>query len=94
MDLDGNGKVSKEEKQVEDLDQVLGKLETDKIKNVPVEYIHFSIAKNNSNPEAKKFLLWVADHADADLHQFGYLKPEAKRLQGEKDKLQSFSAVK
>ena len=94
VDLDGNGKVSKEEKQVENLDQFLEKLETDKVKNVPVEYIHFSIAKNNSNPEARKFLLWVASHAEADLHQYGYLKPEAKRVQVEKDKLQSFSAVK
>jgi len=94
VDLDGNGKVSKEEKQVENLDQFLEKLETDKVKNVPVEYIHFSIAKNNSNPEARKFILWVASHAEADLHQYGYLKPEAKRVQVEKDKLQSFSAVK
>ena len=94
VDLDGNGKVSKEEKQLESLDQYLEKLETGQVKNVPIEYIHFSIAKNNSNPEARKFLLWVAGHADADLHQYGYLKPEAKRLQIEKDKLQSFSAVK
>ncbi|MBE9462796.1 hypothetical protein ACFP1I_30170 [Dyadobacter subterraneus] len=95
VDLDGNGRVSKEEKQNENLDQVLEKLETsDKVKNVPVEYVHFSIAKNNSNPEAKKFLLWVASHAEGDLHQFGYLKPEAKRLQGEKEKLERFSAVK
>jgi len=94
VDLDGNGKVSKEEKTVDNLDQFLEKLETEKVKNVPVEYVHFSIAKNNSNPEAKKFLLWVASHSDEDLHQFGYLKPEAKRLQVEKEKLERFSAVK
>lgn len=94
VDLDGNGRVSKEEKAVDNLDQFLQKLETEKVKNIPVEYVHFSIAKNNSNPEAKKFLLWVASHAEEDLHQFGYLKPEAKRLQLEKEKLERFSAVK
>jgi len=94
VDLDNNGRISKEEKQVDNLDLVLDKLESEKIKNVPVEYIHLSIAKNNSNPEAKKFLLWVASHGEQDLRKFGYLKPEPKRLQIEKEKLEKFSAVK
>ncbi|WP_221392425.1 substrate-binding domain-containing protein [Dyadobacter sp. NIV53] len=94
VDLDGNGKVSKEEKLVGNLDQVIEKLETEKVKNVPVEYINFSIAKNSTNLEAKKFLLWVASHGENDLHQFGYLKPDAKRLQLEKEKLEKFLAVK
>ncbi|QRR00977.1 hypothetical protein [Dyadobacter sandarakinus] len=94
VDLDGNGRVSKEEKALDNLDQVIAAVEADKIRNVPVEYLHFSIAKQNSNPEAKKFLLWVADHADKDLHQFGYLKGEPKRLADEKQKLEKFAAVK
>jgi phosphate transport system substrate-binding protein len=94
VDLDGNGRVSKEEKSLENLDQVIATLEADKIKNVPVENIHFSIGKNNSNPEAKKFLLWVAANADKDLHQFGYLKADAKRLADEREKLERFQAVK
>lgn len=94
VDLDNNGRISKEEKQIDNLDQILDKIEVEKVKNVPVEYIHLSIAKNNSNPEAKKFLLWVASHGEQDLRQFGYLKPEPKRLQNEKEKLEKFSAVK
>jgi phosphate transport system substrate-binding protein len=94
VDLDGNGRVSKEEKALENLDQVIANLENNKVKNVPVEYIHFSIDKHNSNPEAKKFLLWVAANADKDLHQFGYLKAEPKRLADEKEKLERFEAVK
>ncbi|GGB84157.1 hypothetical protein [Dyadobacter sediminis] len=94
VDQDNNGRITKEEKQVDNLDQIIDKLETDKVRNVPVEYIHLSIAKNNSNPEAKKFLLWVASHGEQDLRQFGYLKPEPKRLQNEKEKLERFSAVK
>lgn len=94
VDLDGNGRVSKEEKALENLDQVITSLENNKVKNVPIEYIHFSIDKHNSNPEAKKFLLWVAANADKDLHQFGYLKAEPKRLADEKEKLERFEAVK
>lgn len=94
VDLDGNGRVSKEEKSLENLDQVITTLEGEKLKNVPVENIHFSIDKHNSNPEAKKFLLWVAENADKDLHQFGYLKADAKRLAQEKEKLERFQAVK
>ena len=94
VDLDGNGRISKEEKALDNLDQLITSIETDKVKNVPVEYIHISIAKQSSNPEAKKFLLWVADNADKDLHQFGYLKPDAKRLQDEKAKLERLAAIK
>lgn len=94
VDLDGNGRVSKEEKSLENLDQVLSALEAEKIKNVPVADLHFSIDKHNSNPEAKKFLLWVAVNADKDLHQFGYLKADAKRLADGKEKLERFQAVK
>jgi phosphate transport system substrate-binding protein len=94
VDLDGNGRVSREEKSVEDLDRLLAGLENEKVKNVPVEYIHISIDKHNSNQEAKKFLLWVAANSGKDLQHFGYLKPDAKRLQGETEKLERFAAVK
>lgn len=94
VDLDGNGRISKEEKSLENLDQVLANIENEKVRNVPVEYIHLSIDKHNSNPEAKKFLLWVAENAHKDLQQFGYLKPDPKRLQDEKQKVERFAAVK
>jgi phosphate transport system substrate-binding protein len=94
VDFDGNGRVSKEEKQLDNLDQVMASLEAGKIKNVPIEYLHFSIGKNHSNPEARKFLLWVAAHAEKDLQQFGYLKPDAKKLEQEKANLEKLAAIK
>lgn len=93
VDLDGNGRISQEEKQVQDLDRVIARLETEKSKNVPIEYIHLSIAKNSTNAEAKKFLLWVAAQADTRLHQFGYLKPDPKRFLTEKEKVEKRLAV-
>ncbi|MCE7062036.1 substrate-binding domain-containing protein [Dyadobacter sp. CY343] len=89
VDLDGNGKVSKEEKALDSRDALIASLETQKVKNVPIEYIHFSIDKQNTNAEAKKFLLWVAENAEKDLHAFGYLKGETGRLVGDKEKLES-----
>ncbi len=94
VDLDGNGRVSKDEKLADDLDQLIAKLETEKVKNVPVEYIHFSIAKSNANPEAKRFLLWVASHGEAELHAYGYLKADPKRLHAERAKLEKLLAIK
>lgn len=94
VDLDGNGRVSKEEKQTDNLDQFLDKLENEKSKNVPQEYVHLSIGKNNTNPEAKRFLLWVASHSEADLRKFGYLKPDPKKVQLEREKLEKQLAVK
>lgn len=94
VDLDGNGKVSKEEKLADDLDQVIARLESGKTKNIPTEHIHLSIAKNSLSAEAKKFLLWVASRGEADLHHFGYLKADPKRLQVEIEKLEKFLAIK
>ena len=94
VDLDGNGKVGKDERVFDNLDKVLTTLESQKVSNVPVEYIHFSIDKNSTNTEATKFLLWVASNADKDLHNFGYLLPEAKRIESEKHRLEKFSALK
>ncbi|KAA0992512.1 hypothetical protein [Dyadobacter aurulentus] len=89
VDLDGNGKVSRDEKALGNREAWITALESQKVKNVPVEYIHFSIDRQNTNPEAKKFLLWVADNAEKDLHNFGYLKGESGRLNGDKEKLES-----
>jgi ABC-type phosphate transport system substrate-binding protein len=89
VDLDGNGKVTKDEKVLDSRELLIAAIENQKVKNVPIEYIHFSIDKSNTNAEARKFLLWVAENAEKDLHQFGYLKGENGRLLHEKEKLES-----
>ncbi|MDJ1479770.1 hypothetical protein QNI16_04680 [Cytophagaceae bacterium YF14B1] len=88
VDIDGNKRVSADEKFYDNLDIVLQKLEAAELKNVPIEYIHLSVLKNNTNPEAVKFLKWVFEHGQDNLHEFGFLKPDAKRFQQEKDHLQ------
>lgn len=86
VDTDNNGRVDKEEKAALNLDEVLAKLEEESPKNIPVEAIHLSIAKNNQNAEALRFLKWVLAHDQALLHAQGFLKPEPQRFQRDKQK--------
>lgn len=93
VDLNGNGKVSDTEKFYDLLDNVIERLETAEtgtIKNIPVEYLHLSIAKDKASEEAVRFLKWVNENGQGDLHDFGYLKPEAKRF--EKEKFNEFAS--
>jgi phosphate transport system substrate-binding protein len=87
VDLDGNGKVGKDERIYESLDKVIEVLEAGKVKNVPMGDLHISIGKNASNAEAEKFLQWVVANGQNDLHQFGFLHPDTKQLASQRQKL-------
>jgi phosphate transport system substrate-binding protein len=79
VDLNGNGKISDDEKFYSDLPAVIQHLEEKNqkdINNVPIEYLNFSVDKNGSSPEAIAFLQWVIQNGEHDLHAFGFLKPE------------------
>ena len=93
VDADDNGRVSKDEKFYGNLDELLTRLEEDtEIKNIPTEYFHLSIPKHGYNPEALKFLRWVIDNSQEDLHAFGFLKPDQKRFNAEKEKFDEFAS--
>jgi len=66
--------------------------EGSEIKNIPTEYFHLSIAKHGYNPEALKFLRWVIQNSQEDLHAFGFLKPDQKRFNAEKEKFEQFAS--
>jgi phosphate transport system substrate-binding protein len=87
VDLDNNGKVSSEEKVFTSLGSSIERLESAEVKNVPIEYLHVSISRKKSNAEALKFLQWILNNGRDNLHQFGFLKPDAQRFQKEKEKL-------
>lgn len=87
VDLNGNGKVSEDEKFYNDLPVIIQRLEESdpaEIINVPVEYLNFSVPRDNPHPEATAFLRWIIEHGQPDLHAFGFLKPEKARLENEK----------
>jgi ABC-type phosphate transport system substrate-binding protein len=84
VDLNGNDKVSDEEKVFGTLNNVITKIENSdakELKNLPVEYLHLSVDQKNATPEAVAFLKWVIKNGQADLHNFGYLLPQANRLE-------------
>jgi len=87
VDTDGNGRVNNDERFFDTVDNVISKLEEDDLKNIPVEYIHISISKNSTNAEAYRFLQWLTDNSQEDLHQFGFLKPDPKVFQKGKEKI-------
>lgn len=79
IDLNGNKKVSDEEKFYHNLDVVIDRLEHEdarNMKNLPVSYFHLSIDKENASKEAIDFLNWVNEHGRRHLHQFGFLVPQ------------------
>jgi hypothetical protein len=87
VDLNGNDRVSDDEKFYDNLPNVIQHLagaNTKDIRNVPIEYLHFSVAKSNASPEALSFIRWVIDNGLTDLQSFGFLPAEASRLQKEK----------
>jgi ABC-type phosphate transport system substrate-binding protein len=87
VDINGNGRISGDEKFYGDLGQVIERLEQEEISNIhniPTEYLHLSIDRSKTTPEAVHFLQWVIENGQADLHQFGYLKPEAEVFEREK----------
>ena len=93
VDLDGNGKVSDEEKIFDDLNVLINKLETSStkdIKGLPVAFLHLSIASKNSSPEAQAFVQWVKDNGHFYLHEFGYLSADgSKQSLGKADNVSS-----
>ncbi len=87
VDLNGNNKVSEDEKFYTDLPTVIQFLEEKpvaEITNVPTEYVNFSVTKNDPSPEAVAFLHWILEHGQNDLQAYGFLKPEKSRLEKEK----------
>ncbi len=73
IDLNGNGKLDKEEQIYDNLDQVLAYLESSKKASVPTEYLSFTTVKNSNNPEIQNFINWVTEYGQEFNHQYGFL---------------------
>jgi phosphate transport system substrate-binding protein len=92
VDLNGNDKVSDEEKIYSDIPTVISKIESaesKELRNLPIEYLHLSVDKKNATPEAVAFLKWVMENGSKDLHAFGYLLPQTTKK--EKEKFEQFA---
>jgi phosphate transport system substrate-binding protein len=87
IDLNGNGKLDAEENFYEKLDDVISKLETQKIPEIPVEYINISYPSQiiESNKNISIFLDWVLTKGQKYTHELGFLDFEPLELQKQKD---------
>jgi phosphate transport system substrate-binding protein len=94
VDTDDNGRVSNEEKERLTLDDLISKLEKGELENIPVEHLHLSIKKRGYNPEALKFLLFVIQNGQNDLHQFGFLTPDQRRFENERERFEHMASRK
>jgi phosphate transport system substrate-binding protein len=93
VDIDGNGKITDEEKFFQNESEVIERIEAKGgkgIKNIPVEYLHLSVDKKTASPEAIAFLVWVNENGERYLNEFGYLKPEPGR--SDKSKFKEFAS--
>lgn len=91
VDLDGNGRITKDERVYANLDVAIETLEGAKVKNVPVGDLHLSVQKTSTNTEAQKFLLWVAANGQGSLHKYGFLNPDLRKLESDREKLVQFT---
>jgi phosphate transport system substrate-binding protein len=79
VDVNGNDRVSDEEKFFSNRSVLIEKLSTANpkdIHNIPIESIHLSVDKKTATPEAIAFIQWVANNGLNNLKDFGYLVPE------------------
>jgi phosphate transport system substrate-binding protein len=91
VDLNGNDRISDDEKFYDELETVIERTENAEakdLKNLPIAFLHLSVDKKNATPEAIEFLKWINQNGQASLHQFGYLLPKADR---EKEKFEQFA---
>jgi len=83
VDIDDNGKINDGEKFFGNLDDVIRRIESAggrDVKNIPIEYLHLSVDKDNASAEAVAFLQWINENGQKHLNEFGYLLPESSRF--------------
>lgn len=82
LDADDNGRISDDERFYRSLGGLIERLETaeaKRIKNIPVEYLHLSVNRQDVSLDALVFLRWVNENAARYLKEYGFLQPEPNR---------------
>lgn len=94
-DLDGNKKITDNEKVYDHIDDAARALEALKVndaRNIPMGYLHLSVDSKRAGDEAIDFLKWIQEKGLKDLHRFGYLLPDPARL--EENSIKAFASRK
>jgi phosphate transport system substrate-binding protein len=73
VDLNGNGKLDKEEFVLTNSESVLSLLEASKNISVPNDYVNFVLNRELANPEIVNFISWVKQQGQRFNHEYGFL---------------------
>lgn len=91
VDFDDNGKVAEEERFYDDLKSVIEKLNQATSANIPNEDIFIAVNAYNAKPEAVQFLQWILNEGQSQLEGYGYLLPDPKNLQKQRQVLEKLA---
>jgi len=80
LDLNGNGKVDKEEQCYGTLDEVIAYVEKTHNKKFVTENVNFLFSKSSSNMAAGIFLHWALTQGQQFSHAFGFLAQDDQAL--------------
>lgn len=87
INLNNNGKLDDDENFYGKLDEVIKKLESRRVADIPVEYINISypsqVAETNRNISV--FLEWALTKGQKFNHEFGFLDFEPEALAKQKE---------
>lgn len=87
LDLNANGKLDSDENLYGKLDDVIYKLENNKVPEIPVEYINvlYSAQTIETNKNVTLFLAWVFTNGQKYNHDLGFLEFDAATLAMQKE---------
>lgn len=87
IDLNENGKLDKDENFYGNLDQVIARLESSKIPQIPLEYINvlYSTQTIENNANVALFLEWIFTNGQKYNHQLGFLEFEPGAIERQKE---------
>ena len=92
VDLDGNKKITEEEKIYANLDDLLNIIAEAKFKNLPEAPLYLYLKPENNSKHTLQFVQWILEKGIKDLNYFGFsANPYIDR---EKEKLKYFEVTK
>ena len=77
VDLNGNGKIDKDEQIYDNLDALTQYLENNQSnKSIPTDYVSFIVNKDQKNDTLQEFISWVTTDGQKYNHTYGFLNSE------------------
>lgn len=92
IDINGNGKVDKEEDFYGDVNQLLEAIADGKYPSPPARDLYFVTKGKPQNQLAIEFIKWVLTDGQKFVHEAGYIKLPEKKIQTELQRLSNYAS--